>query len=468
MRFRFLLVGLVLAQPVQAQVPTRMVSGLVFDSVARGPLSGAIVQVVAVDSAGSARPPRVFSGTTDDRGRYRIAGLPAGKFAIGFQHDALNALGLESPLRAFELERDSGAVVDLAIASGPAVRMQLCGPTVRQEGEAVLTGYVVDKQGATLQGAVVRARWLELALEKNNYHTVTRTVTAVVGEDGRYVACGVTSDDAVAIGVAKAGFRGIVNRISMPVGGAIRQDFHLADSGVVSGAARVAGRVLLADGSALENGRAVIEALRLDVPVRNGDFSFAGLPSGSWVVEARAIGYEPHAALIDVSESRVASLTLMLSERAQVLDAVTVLGKPGGDTKILAGIASRRASSVGSVFLRGNEWLESALDPADVVRGAMGFRYISPEVVLASGCGFAYPPSNEPQTVAAGPPRGRTRMLVVYLNGARVVGGLPELVTAVSMREVLAVETYQDIANAPSEWRTFDACAVIAVWTRRR
>jgi hypothetical protein len=467
MRFRFLLVGLTVAQPVYAQLPTRMVSGLVFDSVARSPLSGAIVQVVAVDSAGSARSPRVFSGTTDDHGRYRIAGLPPGRFAIGFQHDALNALGLESPLRGFELERDSGAVVDLAIASGPSVRMQLCGPTVRQEGEGVLTGYVVDKTGATLQGAVVRVRWLELALEKNNYHTVTRTVTAPVGEDGRYVACGVTSDDAVAVGVTKTGFRGLVGRISMPVGGAARQDFHLADSGVVSGAARLTGRVVLPDGSPLENGRAVIEALQLDVPVRNGEFSFVGLPPASWVVEARAIGYEPQASLVDVSEGSVASPILTLSERAQLLDVVTVLGKPGGATKILAAIASRRTSSVGSVFLRGNEWLESALDPADVVRGAAGFRYVSPEVVLASGCGFAYPPSNDPQPVPRGPPRQRTRTLIVYLNGARVVGGLPALSNAVNMREVLAVEAYQDVANAPSEWRTFDACAILAIWTKR-
>jgi hypothetical protein len=55
----------------------------------------------------------------------------------------------------------------------------------------------------------------------------------------------------------------------------------------------------------------------------------------------------------------------------------------------------------------------------------------------------------------------------VYLDGARVAGGLPELRTAISMRDVLAMEAYQDIATAPVEWRTNDACAVLAIWTRR-
>ena len=108
----------------------------------------------------------------------------------------------------------------------------------------------------------------------------------------------------------------------------------------------------------------------------------------------------------------------------------------------------------------------SSIDPADVARSATGFRYVSPEVLLSSGCGFAYPPPEQPAT-PAGAPRARTRTLVVYLDGARVVGGLAELKMAVTMRDVLAVEAYQDVATAPVEWRTNDACSVLAIWTRR-
>ena len=211
--------------------------------------------------------------------------------------------------------------------------------------------------------------------------------SAIVGEDGRYLACGLTSDEAVAIEVTMPGYRGITNSISVPSGGAARQDFRLADSGVVRGTASVAGRVVLPDGSALPTGHVVIDALALEVPIRNGDFSIAGLPPGTWAVEARAIGYEPQSALVDVPARGSASPKITLSERARVLDAITVKGKPGGDAKILSAIANRRSTSVGTVFLPGNSYLESSYDPADALRGAPGFRYVSAEVLLSSGCG---------------------------------------------------------------------------------
>ena len=55
----------------------------------------------------------------------------------------------------------------------------------------------------------------------------------------------------------------------------------------------------------------------------------------------------------------------------------------------------------------------------------------------------------------------------MYLNGLRVVGGLAGLRAAVTMRDILAVEAYQDISSAPVEWRTNDACAVLAIWSSR-
>ena len=472
-----LVLSLTLVTSVQAQTPQSapyIVRGVVFDSVARAPLAGAVVQVVQVvlvdpasRTAASESAPRVFAGTADASGHFRIQGLPAGRFAIGFQHDALNALGLESPLRGFELGNDTSVTVDLAIPGGPAVHTQLCGGATRLAGEGVLVGYILDARGEnTLKGAVVRAHWLELALERGNYRTVTRTVTSVVGDDGRYVACGLTSDESVAVDVMMPGHRGIANRFVVPVSGTVRQDFRLADSGVVRGSASLVGRAVLADGTALAAGRAEIAALALVVPVLHGDFSVTALPPGTWVVEVRAIGYEPKTMLVHVSEAASATAAITLDERAQVLNAVAVKGRPGGAEKILSAIASRRSVSVGTVFLPGNDWLESAYDPADVVRGAPGFRYVNPEVLLSSGCGFKYPPLDE-TVVVSGPTKARTRTLAVYLNGSRVGGGLAELRTAVSMGEILAVEAYQDIFAAPLEWRTNDACAVLSIWTKR-
>jgi hypothetical protein len=46
-------------------------------------------------------------------------------------------------------------------------------------------------------------------------------------------------------------------------------------------------------------------------------------------------------------------------------------------------------------------------------------------------------------------------------------GGLEELGGAVTMREVLAMETYPDMIGVPARYISFGACAVIAIWTKR-
>ena len=471
MNLRQLCFPLLLGSALHAQSPARTVSGVVFDSIAGGPLRGAIVQVAWVDAPARGAPaewvPRVFSAATDSVGRYRITGLPEGRFAIGFQHDALNAMGLESPLGAFVLAGDRGVTVNLAVPNGPAVRDLLCGTQARLAGEGLLAGYVIDAgREGMLSGAVVTARWLELALERSNYRAVARTVTAITGADGRYLACGLTSEEAVRVEVSMPGFRGISHHLSIPNAAAARQDFRLADSGVNAGLAGVVGRVLLPDGSALAAGQALVGAIGREVPIRNGEFVMSHLPAGTWAVEVRAIGHEPRAALVDLPAAGVVATTITIGDRTRVLGAITVRGTRGGDDRILRAIASRRSTSTGSVFLPGDPYLASSYDPADVVRSAPGFRYVSAEVLLSSGCSFRYPPADEP-AMPSGTVRARTRTLAVYLDGARVVGGLPELRTSVTMRDILAIEAYQDISTAPLEWRTNDACSVLAIWTKR-
>lgn len=471
MQFLPVLLRLLVAALPQLPPGAHVVSGTVFDSIGSVPLAGAVVQVTLLDSTGrtspGSAPPRVFTAVTDTGGRYRLSGLPAGHFAIGFQHDALNVLGLETPLRAFDLDRDSSVTVDLAIPGGPAVRAALCGRQTRLAAEGLLVGYVVDaRREGMLPGAVVRVRWLELALERGNYRTVTRTVTAIVGEDGRYLACGVTSEEAATVTVSMPGYRSIVHRLAVPADGAARRDFRMADSGAVRGAGSVTGRAVRPDGSTPTTGQVVVAALALQVAIRNGEFFLPDLPAGTWSVEAREIGNEPGTALVDVPVRGTVPMTIALGERAQVLDAITVKGRRGDNQRILNAIASRRSTSTGTVFLPDDPYLASSYDPADVVRTAPGFRYVSAEVLLASGCGFRYPPRDEP-TMPSGTARTRTRTLAVYLDGARVIGGLPELRTTVTMRDILAIEAYQDIATAPLEWRTHDACAVLAIWTKR-
>lgn len=443
--------------PAQFTLPTFVVSGVVFDSVGRTPLAGAIVQVALVDARPGATPdstPRTFWTTADGTGQYRIAGLPAGRFAIGFQHDALAALGLESPLRAFELAADSAIRVDLAIPAGDAVRAQRCGKAAGKATDGMLAGYVFDaRQSATLAGAIVDVSWVEIAFDKDDLRTVPSGVTARVSEDGTYIACGVTSDAPVSVRVTSAGFREILGAVSVPAGGAMRQDFRLADSTAVRGAGVLAGRVLHADGAPLIVGRAVIAGLAIEVPVLNGAFSMTGVPAGTWVVEAQAIGYEPQSALVEFAEQSSAATSITLTRRATMLGAINVIGKPSGGLKVLDDIQARSRVTSGTIFLPGSQALKNALTPTDVLKGAPGFNVVSVDEVRARGCGGGSEQSG--------------KRVAVYLDGMRFVTGLAELKNSIPMKDILAIEAYQDVAMAPLQWRNNDTCAVIAVWSRR-
>jgi hypothetical protein len=208
-------------------------------------------------------------------------------------------------------------------------------------------------------------------------------------------------------------------------------------------------------------GRAVIAALQRDVPVTDGTFLVTDLPLGTWVVEVRAIGLEPRSTLIDASESGTTSSTITLDNRAQRLDAVTVIGAPSRDTKTLDEVIRRQRSSFGTVFLPGSIWLHNAQHPADVLRAARGFTYRSPTDI--SG-----------RFVPGDPCRG----IAVYLDGAFFYGGFKELDNMVSVREVLAIEAYPDVSFAPIQWRIgrgmgpsgrpVSPCSVVAVWTKHR
>jgi hypothetical protein len=195
-----------------------------------------------------------------------------------------------------------------------------------------------------------------------------------------------------------------------------------------------------------------LPTLGLDVPIDKGVFSISGVPAGTWLVEARVIGYEPQSLFADVAEGAPAPVSIMLSQKVQLLDAVSVVGKMSGDIKTLSGIAERRRTSFGTVFLPGNEYLTTALYPTDVVRAARGFTYLSIDSVRARGCSGI---------------GSKGKSVVVYIDGIRFAGGLPDLSGAVTMKDVLAIEAYPDIVSAPFLWRTNDACAVIAVWTKR-
>lgn len=441
------IVGL-LASGLEAQRPPRAyaVSGIVYDSVAGEPLVGAVVQIVFPDSV-----VRSFSAITDSAGRYRLTGLPHGLAAIGFQHSSLAALGIESPIRGIELDRDISITVDLAIPSGNVVRAERCA-AAKDPTDGMIAGFVTDgAREGLVPGAVVEVEWLELVRKGKIFGSAPHRARATVADDGTYLACGIPGDAFVSIGVTRPGYHFVEGHVAVPAGGATRLDFRLADSTVTHGTAALVGRVLRNDRTPLPSGQLLIPALGMETKVTNGTFSLGGLPGGTWNVEARAIGYEPHSQFVQLAEQDVTTTVIAITKTAQVLEAVSIIGRPDRDLKIMDAVLARARVNDGTTFLPGNEFMQSALYAADVLVAAKGFSYRSPTSVSARGCLIA----------------SSGKSVAVYLDGSRVPSGLEGLNNFIAMRQVLAIEAYPDVVSAPFLWRTMDACAVIAVWTKR-
>lgn len=451
--------------PLGAQSPaaliTHSLSGIVFDSIAGAPLAGAVVQVALADQV-----QRVFTTRSDVTGHFRIDGLPSGRFGVVFQHDALNALGLESPLRAVELAGDSSIRLDLGVPSGPTVRAQRCLGLPSDAGDGMIAGYLYDAtHDNTLAGATVDVRWVEIAFQKGDLRQSARRVTATVGGDGTYLACGVASDAPVEVSVTRAGFRTIAAQIVVPSAGVVRQDFHLATSDVVHGAAAIAGHVVQEDGHLVANGRATIPPLSIDVPVTDGEFTIAGIPAGTWPVEIRALGYEPQAALVNAAERTSVPLTVAVARKAQTLETVNVVGNASRDTRTLDDIAFRNRTSGGTTLMPGNSWLATADSPTDALRGARGFIQKGANRVIARPYVDARGRLTDCATTRADTVRSG-KEVAIYLDGSRYPGGLEILNNDVLPRQILAIEAYPDVVSAPMIWRTNDACAVVAIWTK--
>lgn len=436
---------LAIATPAPAQHTTYAVSGAVFDSTTNTALTGAIVHVVQLDSA-SRFTNKGWWGVADARGRFKIAGLPVGRFAIGFQHETLAALGIESPLRIIELT--ANATVDLAIAPGSVGGAQRCTGHVAA-GTGTLTGYILDAvTGAPPDSVVLDIRWIEVPRGVRTYGTVPHRLTAAVSADGKYAACGLPAGRSVTVRITRSGYRDVSGAITIAEGSARRRDFHLARAHAGRGAGILAGRVLRDDSVPVGSGRVLIPALNVDVPIAEGRFTLSGLPAGTWTAEARAIGYEPESEMIDVVADGASSATIVLGPKVQPLEPVTVIARSPVEMRRLAEIMERQRVGFGTIFMPGDERLANAKSLSDLARVAPGFRI---------GKGH----SIEGRIIGKYSTGLKRCVPTLYINGIRSdTLGFP-------MEDVLAVAMYPDLMGVPVQYHDLRNCGAILVWMKK-
>jgi hypothetical protein len=344
MWFRALLWVVLLVRVGDAQVPDTArttVSGVVYDSLARAPLAGAVVQLVAAD------PGTRFNGTglSDSLGRFSISAVPAGRYMLGFLHATLDSLGMEPPLRELNVVGRVPVRADLAIPSPARLRTAICGPRAAADSVTLIVGVVrAGQDHAAAASASVSGMWVEFALSRGRLERTVPRLAVTTAANGWYALCNVPSAGTVALIANRGADSTDLIEVEMPPARFLRRDLYIGSARIVTdtlrtdtlgplvsrrrvGEGRISGVIVTADG-----GRPVAEAL---VRIRDGpetranergEWSLTGAPVGTRMLDVRAVGYYPESRPVDVVMGAAPVRTALMTMKS-VLDTVRVVAE---------------------------------------------------------------------------------------------------------------------------------------------
>jgi hypothetical protein len=259
--------------------------------------------------------------------------------------------------------------------------------------------------------------------------------------------------------VAEApGMRSGVVEVTSAPRGVFRRDLALgpvpvaADAPARTGQAAVRGVVRRASGRPVEGAHVIVIDTRGDAHTRDdGTFAIGGLPSGTYTVEARAVGLVPRRVAVDLSTRATATAELVLDQHVATLDRVVVRGKRSARDTRLDDIVDRQKRNGFGHFVNA-----AALERRAVSRLTDGLRTVP---------GLQVVPSPRGVTNVV---RGRLGCVPdVFLDGMRIQGGADDLDMIVSPPTVMGVEVFLGIAAVPVQFARYgNECGAVLVWTK--
>ena len=220
-------------------------------------------------------------------------------------------------------------------------------------------------------------------------------------------------------------------------------------------------RVIDEAGAPIDAGRVVIDSLMRWGSIERGLATLTDLPRGRWTVSVRVLGFRPESVVVESSTHAEAIPVVTMRRVAQKLAAIEVTAPlTNEDSRILREIERRLRVANGSVLTADDLSVRNATMASEALSMARGFRRKSLTVV--EGRGGCRSIGRSDSLLRRG-----TKAIAVYLDGTKMPGGLESINRMVPPSDILAIEAYPDVISAPFLWRTNDACAVIAFWTRR-
>lgn len=359
----------------------------------------------------------------------------------------------------------------LLIPSVAAVRRMLCEADTLNRPGAAAYGTVPP---ALLSRDSTWSFWLADALADDGRRNRVRTGRAVrVGRDGRWAVCGLPRDVPLVLSLHHDGRRSEIQRFRIPKGvslAAVANPGELPWSTAESSesATRTLGGALdlhvraASDGSVLTDADVRIDdTLRVRFIVGAGTYRLHGLSSGLHRVSVRRLGFSPMLKAVILEDGATLSDTVRLARTATRLAEIVINGRRVSYPQRFVDVVQRARAHSGALFTR--EDLRPVRDVKSLLAMLPGVR------VNSRGVTFARCETPLPSRFSGA---AATNNVQVYIDGVRVTAmsadTLPveDALALVSPAAVELVEVYSGVARIPAEWQR-DACAVIAIWTKR-
>lgn len=451
------------------------VTGVVFDSVAMHVLGNATVQLVSAKD-----PTRIRSVVTAPNGSFAFDSVGAGTWLLGFFHPTLDLLGGTGSLTRLDVRTSDAMHVALATPSPTTIVERACHVDVAKDSTGLLVGYVRRaRQNVLTEPAHVRVQWSELTVSKEGIIRRTPSVDADASPSGTFAVCGVPLQATVVVRAwAGSDSSGLVE-LDMPskpilqrdiAVGAVRRvsltmpnDSTPGDSAgpaaqVARGEGVLRGVVKRPNGEVVSGARLVFWGSGVETMSNaNGVYSMKDLPTGTWTIEARALGYLPVRQAVDIYPDDENVADIAMEKLKVILDTVKVTAQRIYLSPQMRDFEQRRKAGFGYFYDEDQINKRNPIYVADLFR-------TTPGVMVMWGGGFGQSVVMRSRSLTG----GAYCVPAFFIDGMRVTianGTIDELVNAMDVR---AVEVYTRASNVPPQFNTMEGCGSIVIHTGQR
>jgi hypothetical protein len=446
--------------PAPASAPAwARVTGVVRDSLGGGVLAGAVVQVVPAGD-----PSRIRSAQTGADGRFAVDSLAAGTYLLGFLHPLLDDFGVEAALAQLQVADGGTVEVELATPSARTIVAMRCGPG--DQGGTWLGVVRAARGGSLATAGRVRAQFTEVTVVGGRVERRSPNRFANATETGAFAVCQLPVDQPLRVrGFAGSDSSGVLE-LRIPPSGILVRDLWVGPAAVapptrgetgtrLAGEARLRGVVRDAQGKPMATARVeVVGSGQGGATTSSGQFVLQGLPAGSYMLEARALGYEPQRVPVDLLLTGEASVEVALATATPRLDTMRVRGN-ADLWAVPPEFAQRKKTGFGH-FLD-PEWLENRRPQvmADIFRTTPGIMTLPGQL-------------GREQVMMRGTGGTGSCVPAVFLNGLLIPMADGNLDTVMQPNDVRAVEIYPRASTAPIQFQTRNGCGSIVIWSGAR